>query len=353
MSENNNVLTQQSENDDAGKTESSGMLSRLTSIIPVQARESTIFRNGLIFVVFLLIFLFSISGVLEKTVGNIIMVERVSEENHKFLKNSLGSAVGHFAILSLAKGGLAVLSNTSVTAGAVVFEGTIPIGKFFSGISDTLDALWRFFGYSMASITAQMAILKFFKLVSFKILVPIGALLIAVSAIGFRVLRKFGAAIIIVGFILYVLMPYTVYVGKILFEESNMESSIVLSEDLGVFKEKVSDIDIISKKNLSVSGIKGTFEDISSSLSQSVDVVLSATVKYFSNMIIMFIITPLFFYGMIYVSTKKILTYVGMEHVSERLDTGIAGTWGKMWKKKDQSTVQKQPSGSADAERRE
>ena len=352
MTENNNVLLQQSENE-AGKKESSSILSRFSSIIQVQARESTILQNGLIFVGFFLIFLLSITGVLEKTVGNIIMVERVSEQNQQFLKNSLSSAVGHFAVLSLAKGSVSVLSNMDIDIGFMGTGASFPIGKLFSGISDTLDAIWRFFGYSMASITVQIAILKFFKLVSFKILVPIGALFIAVSAIGFRILRKFGAALIIVGFILYVLMPYTVYVGKFLFEESNMESSIVLSEDLGVLNEKASDIDIVSKRNLSLSGIKGTFEDISSSLSQSVDVVLSATVKYFSNLIIMFIITPLFFYGVIYISTKKVLAYVGMEHVSERLDTGIIGSWGKMWKKKDQPTVQKKPSGPADTERRE
>lgn len=352
MSENNNVSTQQSESK-AGKTESSSMLSRFFSIIPVQARESTIFQNGLIFVVFLLIFLLSITGVLEKTVGNIIMVERISEQNQEFLKNALESAIGHFTVLTLAKGGVSVISNIDVDAKPVGMGVGIPIGKVFSGLSETLDAIWRFFGYSMASITAQMAILKFFKLVSFKILVPIGALFIAVSALGFRVLRKFGTALIIVGFILYALMPYTVYVGKFLFEESHMESSIVLSEDLGVLKEKVSDIDILSKKNLSPSGIKETFEDIRTSWSQSVDVALSATVKYFSNLIIMFIITPLFFYGVIYISTKKVLAYVGMEHVSERLDTGIIGSWGKMWKKKDQPTVQKKPSGPADTERRE
>ena len=136
-------------------------------------------------------------------------------------------------------------------------------------------------------------------------------------------------------------MPYTVYVGKFLFEESNMESSIVLSEDLGVLKEKVSDIDIVSKKNLSPSGIKNTLEDISASLSQSVDVVLSTTVKYFSNLIIMFLITPLFFYGVIYITTKKILSYVGMEHASERLDKGIVGTWGKMWRKKEPPELEK------------
>ena len=352
MLENNNDLTQPSENE-AGKTESPSVFSRFSSSLPVQVRKSPIWQNGIIFIVFLLVFLFSITGVLEKTVGNVIMVERVSELNQQFLKRSLGSAVGHFAVLSLAKGGVSVLSNMEIDIGFMGTGASIPFGKLFSGISETLDALWRFFGYSMASITAQMAILKFFNLVSFKIFVPIGALLIAASAIGFLVLRKFGVAVIIVGFILYALMPYTVYVGKILFEESNMESSIVLSEDLGVFKEKVSDIDIISKKNLSLSGIRGTFEDISSSLSQSVDVVLSATVKYFSNMIIMFIITPLFFYGVIYVSTKKILAYVGMEYVSERLDSGIAGTWGKMWKKKDQSTAQKKQPESADTERRE
>ena len=334
MTEDKDALAQQSENE-AGK------------------KKSRFFKNGLILIIFSLIFLFSITGVLEKVVGNVIMVEKISEQNQQFLKRSLGSAVGHFAVLSLTKGGVSVLSNMDIDIGFMGTGASIPLGKFLSGISETLDTIWRFFGYSMASITAQMALLKFFKLVSFKIFVSIGALLIAVSVIGFLVLRKFGIALIIIGFILYVLTPYTVYVGKFLFEESNMESSISLSEDMGVLKEKVSDIDIVSRKNLSFSGIKGTFEDISSSLSKSVDVVLTATVKYFSNLIIMFIITPIFFYGVIYISTKKVLAYVEMEHTSKSFDSGIVGNWGKMWKKKDQSAAQKKPSEPAKTERRE
>ena len=168
MIENNNILTQQSTKE-AGKTKSS---------FP---------QNGIICVVFFLIFLLSISGVLEKTIGNIIMVERVSEQNHQFLKNSLGSAVEHFAALSLAKGGVSVLSNISVDVKPMGVGVGIPFGKVFSGLSETLDALWRFFGYSMASVTVQMAILKFFKLVSLKNLIPLVSLSIAFSQLGYEV----------------------------------------------------------------------------------------------------------------------------------------------------------------------
>ena len=309
-------------------------LSRLQTPGSTQSGNTGFLKSGLIFVIFSLIFILSITGLLERPVGKIMLVEKVSDQNQEFLNSSLMSAVGHFTVLTMAKGGLSVISNMDADAKFMSAGVGIPIGKAFSGISETLDAIWRFFGYSMASITAQMAILKFFKLISFKILVPIGALLVAVSALGLVVIRRFGVALIIVGFILYALMPYTVYVGKFLFEESNMESSTVLSEDLGVLKEKVSDINIFSKKNLTLSGVKDSFSDMSASLSQSIDVVLSATVKYFSNLIIMFVLTPLFFYGVIYISTKKILAYVGMDHASERMDKGIIGTWGKMWKRR-------------------
>lgn len=350
MTEKNNVINEKSENA-VEKAKTPATLSHFSSKPPDQMRKSTILRNGIVFVVFLLIFFLCINGVMEKVVGNLIMVEEVSEQNHQFLKRSLLSATGHFAVLSLAKGGVSMISNTNADIGLFGTGASIPIGEMISPVSDTLDAIWRFFGYSMAAVTAQMAILKFFKLISFKILVSTGALLIALSAIGFRMLKRFGTALIIIGFILYALMPYTVYSGKILFEESNMESSIALSEDLGVFKERIADIDIISKKNLTLSGAKETFADISLSLSQSVEVVLSATVKYFSNMIIMFIITPIFFYGLIYISSKKVLAYVEMEHISETIDTGIIGTWGKMWKKKDYTPAKKIKSDSTKQEK--
>ena len=196
-----------------GKPESHLESSGFASLLTHRAQNYGLLRNGIILVVFFAVFFLSITGAAEKIVGKLIMVERVSQENQKFLKSSLGSAVGHFTLLSLAKGGVEVLSNIQADAKPVGVGVGVPIGKIFSGLSETLDAIWRFFGYSIASITAQMAILKFFKLVSFKILIPIGALLIAVSAIGFIVLRKFGVALMIVGFILYLLMPYTLCSG--------------------------------------------------------------------------------------------------------------------------------------------
>jgi len=212
--------------------------------------------------------------------------------------------------------------------------GVIPVGKLLEPTVDSVDALWKFFGYSMLSIITQMTLLKFLKMLSVKVLVSLGSILVVVSIFSFPQLRKFGYAFVLVGFILYVLTPYTVFSGKVLFEESNIVASATLSEDIGVLKEKISDIDIFSKENLSITGAKATFMEMLSAMSNAFDIVLNGAIKYFSNLIIMFIIVPLFFYGLIYLTIKRILSYLEMNDFSQQMDSSILSFGRKSFTKR-------------------
>ena len=297
-------------------------------------QKSPFYKSMMTILIFSLLFLLSINGLTEKAIDHALQLNRVSKANEEFSKRSLVSATGHFAAMSATKGFLTVISGTDLKLAPVGVGGGIPVGKLLEPAVDSVDALWKFFGYSMVSIVTQMTLLKFLKLLSIKVLVSLGSVLVVASIFSFSKLLKFGYAFVLVGFILYVLAPYTVFSGKVLFEESNIVASATLSEDIGVLKEKISDIDIFAKENLSIKGAKGTFMEILLAMSNAFDIVLNGAIKYFGNLIIMFILLPLFFYGLIYLTIKQTLSYIGMQDFSQRMDISIIAIAKKSFAKK-------------------
>ena len=69
--------------------------------------------------------------------------------------------------------------------------------------------------------------------------------------------------------------------------------------------------------------MQGRQSAISVLLSEGLDVLIHSLVKYFSNLLIMFVLTPLFFYGLIYLLVKRSLDAVGMDRVSVKVDEGV------------------------------
>ena len=59
----------------------------------------------------LALFALAIYGVIENTLGDVLRLDKISQANEKFLEKSLVTAMGHFAALSVAKGGLAAVSD--------------------------------------------------------------------------------------------------------------------------------------------------------------------------------------------------------------------------------------------------
>jgi len=65
-------------------------------------------------------------------------------------------------------------------------------------------------------------------------------------------------------------------------------------------------------------------------LSEGLDGVIHSLVRYCTNLVIMFVITPLFFYGLIYLLMKKSLDYIGMGSISIKVDEGLLRVLKKM-----------------------
>jgi len=65
-------------------------------------------------------------------------------------------------------------------------------------------------------------------------------------------------------------------------------------------------------------------------LSEGLDGVIHSLVRYCTNLVIMFVITPLFFYGLIYLLMKKSLDYMGGSSISLKVDEGLIRVLKKM-----------------------
>ena len=263
----------------------------------------------------LALFALAIYGVIGNTLGDFLRLDKISQANEKFLEKSLVTSMGHFAALSVAKGGLAAVAESAPFGFAV--------GKTVSSVSETVHFIWKLFGYSMVSITGQMAILQFFRLIAIKVIFAAGALVFTLSFNVIGVLRRAGLALMVVGLVLYGLMPCSVYVGKVMFEKSNKANNEKLSDDLEGFKEQVANVEVFTLSNLRPDQAKETISSVGTTLSEGLDVLIHSLVKYFSNILIMFVMTPLFFYGLIYLLVKKSLDSIGMGGVSVKVDEGV------------------------------
>jgi hypothetical protein len=263
----------------------------------------------------LALFALAIYGVMENTLGGILRIEKISKANEQFLEKSLVTAMGHFAALSIAKGGLAAVSESAPFGFAV--------GKTVSSASETIHFIWKLFGYSMVSITGQMAILQFFSLIAIKVIFAAGALVFTLSFNVIGVLRRAGLALMIVGLVLYGLMPCSIYVGKVMFEKNSKATNEKFSEDLEAFKDQVANVEIFTLSNLNPDQTKETISSVGNTLSEGLDVLIHSLVKYFSNLLIMFVLTPLFFYGLIYLLVMKSLNSIGMGRVSVKVDESL------------------------------
>jgi hypothetical protein len=223
----------------------------------------------------------------------------------------MGSSVKHLIVLSTCKGGLAAIRDST-------FFG-IALGKVVTPVSETVNFLWKIFGISILSITFQLSLLKFFQLISLKILFSSGAIIYAVSFGYIEILKRVGIALMISGVCLHLLIPYSIYTSKILFEKNSEAVNVQLNKDLRTFKQGVDDIKLFSFRNF----LPGNARRIKASLSEKLNIVFASLSKYFINLLIMFVITPVFFYGVIYFVIRKLLDCIGAQPVIVKIDEKI------------------------------
>ncbi|MFC1591381.1 hypothetical protein ACFL43_02535 [Thermodesulfobacteriota bacterium] len=262
------------------------------------------------------------AGVIENQIGSLIEINQVIESDFTFLKQSLASAMKHFVTLGAVKGALAVINHSEPFG--------IAIGKIISPVAESVDFLWRMISWSMISITAQMALLKFFQSVGIKVCFAGGAAAYVLSLDIIDCLKKTGVALMAVGLTLYVLMPYSIYISRVMFEKNSVTANRQLAQSIEGFRARVNQVELFSLKNLRPKYARKTAEQIRVSLSKGLDVLITAVVKYLVNLATMFVITPVFFYGLVYLVIRKSLDCIGVPQVIVKLDEQIIKTASKM-----------------------
>ncbi|MES0491663.1 MAG: hypothetical protein ABUK01_16825 [Leptospirales bacterium] len=281
-----------------------------------------------------LIIILCLNGVLQSTLDTVFFLDKIQAGNDDFLKTSFGMATKYFASLSIVKGILAIISSTQLNLVVVKSD----IGKIFISIEQTIDAIWQFFGYSMVSITVQMVLLKFFKYISLKILAPVGAFFIGISIFNLKMLRKLGLLLIATGLILYIAMPFTIYTSRAMFDEFAMDTSMDLDEKIGILKLETNDLSHGITTDVQIKQ-KGMFvnklESFKAAINGSVDIMTTAAIKHLGTLMIMFIVTPLFFYGILYLVYTRVRNYIeGDDAMPDRIDEYIynktAAGFGKL-----------------------
>jgi len=273
------------------------------------------FKNWLITLTALTIF--ALTGLLGNRFGQFIGIEKILTESMLFLKESLIISLQHFASLSVIKGLTAAISDSTVFG--------LAAGKIISPISSSVDWIWKLFGVSICSITCQMAILNFSTIVSKYIFIA-GTLSLMFNFVD--VFRRIGICLMLVGVIFYVAMPCSIYAGKLMFEKNSQVVNRMLSKDLEQFKNQVDDVNVFSLSLFSKP--RKTLNDIVLSLSQKLDELIHSFIRYFSNLLIMFVITPLFFYSIVYLLIKRVLCIIGMGKTSIIVDKGVIGALKKI-----------------------
>ena len=277
-------------------------------------------KNWIITLISIILFFLAINGFIENKFEQFIGIERIFTESMLFLRQSLVTSLEHFATLSVIKGLTAAISNSAPLY--------IAIGKIISPVAETINFLWKLFGFSMVSITCQMSILNFSTVVSKYIFIT-GAVSLMFNFVD--AFKRIGIALMLIGAILYVAMPCSIYGGKLMFHRNSQIVNKTLTKDLEQFKNQMDDVKIFSLSNLKIfSKPKQTLNGIGVSLSEKLDKLIHSFIRYFSNLLIMFIITPLFFYSIMYLLIKNILATIGMGRMSIVIDKGVIGALKKI-----------------------
>ena len=113
----------------------------------------------------------------------------------------------------------------------------------------------------------------------------------------------------------YVFYPLTLGMAAKTYEQHQIETSIQLSEKLGVLKEQARDID------LSIGHLKDSIKSIPEILGQGLRTAWDAAWGLVVGLMLMFVMLPLLTLGTMYLIGRKVILYLDMPEVAEKMDT--------------------------------
>jgi hypothetical protein len=257
----------------------------------------------------------SLNGILENKICQYVPVQQVIQADQDYLRQSLKSAGAHFAILSGLKASLTMINDSEIFG--------IAVGRVVNPFKETINFLWRALGLCIVSMTLQMGLLTFFQIIGIRVIFTIGAAIYIIGLGIFDLPRKVGIVCMLTGLLLFVGVPANIYLSKIIFEKSSIAASENLEQSLEDFRCRVNKVKLFSIKNLWPKYARKTAEQIRKSLSAGLNLVISAMIKYFTHVFLIFLVSPLLFFGFLWLIIKRLLDCIGAQPVIVKIDEGV------------------------------
>jgi hypothetical protein len=136
---------------------------------------------------------------------------------------------------------------------------------------------------------------------------------------------KIGLTLIFIFVMTYFFYPLILGMAAKTYEQHQVETSIELSENLGVLKEQISDIDT------SLNHIKDTIiNTIPQIIGQGLNTAMDATWNLLIGLILMFVIIPFMILGTIYLIARHALLYLDMPDSIKKFESFSSQTLNKL-----------------------
>ena len=285
-----------------------------TKIHPFSFKKISFLRGVAIRVIFLMVAISCFMGYSQQ-LGNRFM-KPVFEYDQQYLEKTLKNLGGSLFLLAVPKGVLEVTQTLELEPTAVTIKvGSAVVGRIVEPLKDIVDDIWDFLVLSTYLVLAQFAVIKLTSLISIKFFLGLGALFCAIQYNRKSVFGKIGLILIFLFVMTYVFYPLTLGMAAKTYEQHQIETSIQLSENLGILKEQASDLD------LSVSHLKDTIKSIPQILGQGLRTAWESTLGLLVGLILMFVMLPLLTLGTIYLIGRQTLLYIDSPVIARKIDS--------------------------------
>jgi hypothetical protein len=240
----------------------------------------------------------------------------VLEYNLQYLEKTLKNLAGSLFLISVPKGVMEVAQTVELEPGAATISiGSVKIGQILEPYMHIIDDIWDFLVFSTYLVIAQVAALKLINLISIKFFLGLGALFCTIQYKRNSLFGKIGLTLIFLFVMTYVFYPLTLGMAAQTYEQHQIETSIQLSENLGVLKEQARDID------LSIGHLKDSIKSIPEILGQGLRTAWDAAWGLVVGLMLMFVMLPLLTLGTMYLIGRKVILYLDMPEVAGKMDT--------------------------------
>ncbi len=300
----------------------SQQLTQVGHLNNAQKRKSLV-KGLVIRCIFLILAVAAISGYMENPANR--LMSPVWEYNEAYLERTLKNLGGSLFVLSVPKGILEMTRTIEIEPSFAASKvGSIKAGELLEPYIHIIDDIWDFLVLSTYLVLGQIAALHLIQLVSIKFFLGFGACACVVQYKRGSFFGKLGLTLISLFVLTYCFYPLTLNMAAQSYESHQIKTSTELSENLGILKEQASDID------LSVKHIKENFKLIPEILGQGIKTTWDAALGLVVGLILMFILLPLLTLGSVYLITKRILIYLDMPDISDKLEHGTNRLVGKV-----------------------